>query len=100
MDLQRNLEANVEKRTKETYGPPVGKRLLVFIDDLNMPRVTLLTALSLTEHLPCSYSNSLAHRATLLLKEHHIVNQHSIIAHLGSIKYYLILLQNTFIGRF
>ncbi|CAL8251349.1 unnamed protein product [Boreogadus saida] len=39
MDLQRNLEANVEKRTKETYGPPVGKRLLVFIDDLNMPRV-------------------------------------------------------------
>ncbi|XP_048858906.1 dynein axonemal heavy chain 10 [Brienomyrus brachyistius] len=39
MDLQRNLEANVEKRTKETYGPPMGKRLLVFIDDLNMPRV-------------------------------------------------------------
>lgn len=42
MDLQRNLEANVEKRTKETYGPPMGKRLLVFIDDLNMPRVYLL----------------------------------------------------------
>uniref|UniRef100_A0A8C9TU55 Dynein axonemal heavy chain 10 n=1 Tax=Scleropages formosus TaxID=113540 RepID=A0A8C9TU55_SCLFO len=39
MDLQRNLEANVEKRTKETYGPPMGKRLLVFMDDLNMPRV-------------------------------------------------------------
>uniref|UniRef100_A0AAY5K1P1 AAA+ ATPase domain-containing protein n=1 Tax=Esox lucius TaxID=8010 RepID=A0AAY5K1P1_ESOLU len=39
MDLQRNLEASVEKRTKETYGPPMGKRLLVFMDDLNMPRV-------------------------------------------------------------
>ncbi|KAM3867513.1 dynein axonemal heavy chain 10 [Diretmus argenteus] len=39
MDLQRNLEANVEKRTKETYGPPMGKRLLIFIDDLNMPKV-------------------------------------------------------------
>ncbi|TUV82046.1 Dynein heavy chain 10, axonemal [Bagarius yarrelli] len=39
MDLQRNLESSVEKRTKETYGPPVGKRLLVFMDDLNMPRV-------------------------------------------------------------
>ncbi|KAG9351776.1 hypothetical protein JZ751_023027 [Albula glossodonta] len=39
MDLQRNLEANVEKRTKETYGPPMGKRLLVFMDDLNMPLV-------------------------------------------------------------
>ncbi|XP_062273833.1 dynein axonemal heavy chain 10 [Scomber scombrus] len=39
MDLQRNLEANVEKRTKETYGPTVGKRLLVFMDDMNMPKV-------------------------------------------------------------
>ena len=39
MDIQRNLEANVEKRTKETYGPPMGKRLLVFMDDMNMPRV-------------------------------------------------------------
>uniref|UniRef100_A0A8C7PKH0 AAA+ ATPase domain-containing protein n=1 Tax=Oncorhynchus mykiss TaxID=8022 RepID=A0A8C7PKH0_ONCMY len=39
MDLQRNLEASVEKRTKEIYGPPMGKRLLVFMDDLNMPRV-------------------------------------------------------------
>ncbi|XP_031792253.1 dynein heavy chain 10, axonemal isoform X1 [Piliocolobus tephrosceles] len=39
MDIQRNLEANVEKRTKDTYGPPMGKRLLVFMDDMNMPRV-------------------------------------------------------------
>ncbi|XP_009299843.1 dynein axonemal heavy chain 10 [Danio rerio] len=39
MDLQRTLEANVEKRTKDTFGPPMGKRLLVFMDDLNMPRV-------------------------------------------------------------
>nr|XP_046243361.1 dynein axonemal heavy chain 10 [Scatophagus argus] len=39
MDLQRNLEANVEKRTKDTYGPAMGKRLLVFMDDMNMPKV-------------------------------------------------------------
>ncbi|KAJ3321068.1 Dynein heavy chain 10, axonemal [Boothiomyces sp. JEL0866] len=37
LDVQRNMEANVEKRTKDTYGPAGGKRLLVFIDDLNMP---------------------------------------------------------------
>ncbi|CAG5116362.1 unnamed protein product, partial [Candidula unifasciata] len=39
LDVQRNLEANVEKRTKDTYGPPSGKRLLIFIDELNMPQV-------------------------------------------------------------
>ncbi|XP_022239390.1 dynein heavy chain 10, axonemal-like [Limulus polyphemus] len=39
IDVQRNLEANVEKRTKDTYGPPVGKCLLLFIDDMNMPQV-------------------------------------------------------------
>ncbi|KAI8814786.1 dynein heavy chain and region D6 of dynein motor-domain-containing protein [Cladochytrium replicatum] len=37
LDVQRNMEANVEKRTKDTYGPAAGKRLVVFIDDLNMP---------------------------------------------------------------
>ncbi|XP_061623123.1 dynein axonemal heavy chain 10-like [Phyllopteryx taeniolatus] len=39
MDLQKNLETNVEKRTKDIYGPPVGKRLLIYIDDMNMPKV-------------------------------------------------------------
>jgi dynein heavy chain len=32
MDVQRNLESNVEKRTKDTYGPSAGKQLIVFID--------------------------------------------------------------------
>ena len=39
LDVQRSLEANVEKRTKDTYGPPPPKRLLIFIDDMNMPQV-------------------------------------------------------------
>ncbi|KAI9102678.1 dynein heavy chain and region D6 of dynein motor-domain-containing protein [Phlyctochytrium arcticum] len=37
MDVQKNLEANVEKRTKDTYGPTAGRRMITFIDDLNMP---------------------------------------------------------------
>ncbi|TPX54389.1 hypothetical protein PhCBS80983_g05954 [Powellomyces hirtus] len=37
LDVQKNMEANVEKRTKDTYGPVAGKRMIVFIDDLNMP---------------------------------------------------------------
>lgn len=36
-NVQRNLEVNVEKRTKDTYGPANGKRLIIFVDDLNMP---------------------------------------------------------------
>ncbi|KAK9891062.1 hypothetical protein WA026_013388 [Henosepilachna vigintioctopunctata] len=39
LDVQKNLESSVEKRTKEIYGPPMGKKLICFIDDMNMPQV-------------------------------------------------------------
>ncbi|KAI4469012.1 dynein heavy chain [Holotrichia oblita] len=39
MDVQRNLESSVEKRSKNIYGPPMGKKLICFIDDMNMPQV-------------------------------------------------------------
>ena len=28
MDVQRNLEANIEKRMKDTYGPPPGESMV------------------------------------------------------------------------
>lgn len=39
LDVQRTVEASTEKRTKNIFGPPVGKKLIAFVDDMNMPKV-------------------------------------------------------------
>lgn len=38
--LQRILEKPLEKKAGRNYGPPGTKRLIYFIDDMNMPEVT------------------------------------------------------------
>ena len=57
LDVERNIKANVEKRTKEVYGPPSGKRLIIFLDDMNMPQARrlglVLHYVSKQERLKC-----------------------------------------------
>lgn len=39
LPLQRTVESYIEKRIGSTYGPPGGRRMTVFVDDINMPIV-------------------------------------------------------------
>ncbi|TGZ53817.1 Dynein heavy chain 5, axonemal, partial [Temnothorax longispinosus] len=37
--FQKTIESYVEKRLGSTFGPPGGKKMLIFIDDVNLPQI-------------------------------------------------------------
>ena len=40
MDVQMSIEDNIDKRSGRVFGPKIpGKKLLIFIDDLHMPKI-------------------------------------------------------------
>lgn len=37
--FQKTIESYIEKRLGNTFGPPGGKKMLIFIDDINLPQI-------------------------------------------------------------
>ncbi|XP_076002796.1 dynein axonemal heavy chain 9 [Genypterus blacodes] len=72
--LQAVLEKPLEKKTGRNYGPPGNKKLIYFIDDLNMPEVdaygTVQPHTLIRQHMDYSHWYD---RSKLLLKEIHNV---------------------------
>lgn len=50
--LQAVLEKPLEKKAGRNYGPPGTKKLIYFIDDMNMPMVRILGIVSALIYLP------------------------------------------------
>lgn len=40
---QNSIEVELDKRGGKNFGPPGGKKMTIFMDDLSMPEVTLYT---------------------------------------------------------
>ena len=37
LTLQREMESHIDKRSGSYYGPPMGKKMVFFVDDMNLP---------------------------------------------------------------
>ena len=51
--VQEIIEGAVEKRTKDTFAPPLNKKMIIFVDDMNMPQKDTFGSMPPLELLKC-----------------------------------------------
>ena len=51
--VQEIIEGAMEKRTKDTFAPPLSKKMIVFIDDMNMPQKDTFGSMPPLELIKC-----------------------------------------------
>jgi P-loop containing dynein motor region len=56
---QDAIDGKCEKRRKGVFGPPGGKRFILHVDDLNMPKVSSPGTVYITCYEPCVDSFSM-----------------------------------------
>lgn len=62
---QNSIEVELDKRGGKNFGPPGGKKMTIFMDDLSMPEVTLFMAMGNV----CTYSINRRTSSTVLRNE-------------------------------